>query len=336
MFVHGADRKIVYMNPVGARLFGASSVDQIVGALSTSFIHPESREALDREIEGVLSGALPSMSSSEQRRMRLDGTDFHADVTATAIIWEDKPAALVVVRDISERILARAKFEATEQRRRDAHTKLSDAIEPMSEGFALFDADDRLQIYNQQYIDKFSGTTRDIIQPGVSFDDIVAELTRHRTSAVDGSDLAKSAIARHHDLPSDTEINYLSGLWIRQSKKRTREGGVLAIYTDITDLKAREQALQDSEIRHRCMLEALPDAVVISADAKVVFVNAAAVEMFGAKGVDDLIGRNAHSLAPLEQRESQRERRQKVLAEQCTLPAAEQQRIRLDGTLFNV
>jgi PAS domain S-box-containing protein len=84
------------------------------------------------------------------------------------------------------------------------------------------------------------------------------------------------------------------------------------------------------------MLEALPDAVVISVDAKIVFANAAALEMFGAKDAAELVGRDAHSLAPADLRGSQRARRQKVLAEQCTLPPTEQKRVRLDGTLFDV
>ena len=124
MLVHGIDRKIIYMNPAGVRLFGSNSVDQIIGALASSFIHPDCRQGIDHEIDGVLSGAVPSSSSPEQRRMRLDGTDFYADVTASAIIWDDKPAALIVVRDISDRLRARAKYEAAEASRREAHTRL--------------------------------------------------------------------------------------------------------------------------------------------------------------------------------------------------------------------
>ena len=65
MLVHGADRKIVYVNPAGVRLFGGTSVDQIIGALATSFIHPEFRQSIDNDIDGVLCGAVPSSSSPE-------------------------------------------------------------------------------------------------------------------------------------------------------------------------------------------------------------------------------------------------------------------------------
>jgi PAS domain S-box-containing protein len=274
MLVHGADRKIVFINPAGVRLFGANSVDRIIGIRATSFIHPESWEATSREIEGILSGAVPSSSSAQQRRLRLDGTDFYASVTATAIIWDDKPAALVVVRDISDRIRAREKYEAAEKRRREAHARLLDAIEAMPEGFALFDADDRLQIYNRQYAERFSGITNDFIQPGVTFNDIVAETVKSGMLVTQGPDPAKQALENHRNLPSQQEVQYRSGHWVRRSKKRMQDGGVVSVYSDITELKAREQALQDSERRYRKMLEVLPGAVyerVQSPDGEISF-----------------------------------------------------------------
>ena len=261
MLVHDADRKIIYINPAGVRLFGANSVDRIIGTLATSFIHPDSREATKRENEGSLGGAMPSRSPPEQRRLRLDGTDFYANVTATAIIWNDKPATLVVVRDISGRIRDRKKYEAAEKNRRETHARLLDAIEAMPEGFALFDADDRLQIYNRQYAERFSGIADDFIQPGVTFNDIVAETVKSGMLVTEGPNCAKQAQENHRNLPSQQEVEYRSGHWVRRSKKRTRDGGVVSVYTDITELKAREQALKDSERRYRKMIEVLPCAV---------------------------------------------------------------------------
>ena len=83
MMVHGTDRKIVYINPTGVRLFRATSVDKIIGTLATSLIHPDSRQSVSNRIDGFVSGVVPLSSSPEQRRLRLDRTDFHADVTAT-------------------------------------------------------------------------------------------------------------------------------------------------------------------------------------------------------------------------------------------------------------
>jgi len=49
---------------------------------------------------------------------------------------------------------------------------LRDAIESTSEGFAIFDEDDRLRYYNDKYLDIF-GSRRDKIVPSVQFVEIV-------------------------------------------------------------------------------------------------------------------------------------------------------------------
>ncbi|MDA0653634.1 MAG: PAS domain S-box protein, partial [Proteobacteria bacterium] len=133
---------------------------------------------------------------------------------------------------------------------------------------------DRLQIYNRQYAERFSGIADDFIQPGVTFSDIVAETVKSGMLVTQSADPAKQALENHRNLPSQQEVRYRSGHWVRRSKKRTRDGGVVSVYSDITELKAREQTLKDSERRYRKMLEVLPGAVyerVQSPDGKILF-----------------------------------------------------------------
>lgn len=338
MMVHDADRKIVYINPAGVKLYGATSADQIIGAIARSFVHPDDRDSVAREVDRAFNAQARTSNTSEQRRLRLDGTDYFADVSATTIQWDDEPAALVVIRDVSDRISARAKYEAAEVARREAHVRLIDAIEAMSEGFALFDADDRLQLYNQHYVDKLTQSRSAFLRPGLSFDEIVSETLKRENwdDDMDRTALADGVLERHRNLPSVSEIKYSGGCWIRQTKKRTREGGVVAVYADITDLKDREEALAESEQRYREMLEATPDAMTVHLDGRLVFVNAAAVRLYGADSPEQLVGTDSYDLVPPELMEMQRERRDIILSERCALPAVEQKRIRLDGTLVDV
>lgn len=333
MLVHNADREIVYINPAGVKLYGATSADQIVGAISTSFAHPDDREFVTREVDRIFSGQTRSSSATEQRRIRLDGTDYYADVSATAIEWEDKPAALVVVRDVSDRISARAKYEAAELARREAHVRLVDAIDAMSEGFALYDAQDRLQLYNQHYVDKLTISRSEFLRPGLTFDEITAETIKREEwdDDLDRAALIESIRDRHMNLPSEVEIKYSGDRWIRQTKKRTREGGVVAVYADITELKERQEALAESGQRYLEMLEAIPDATVVHLEGRIVFVNAAAVRLLGADSAEQLVGRDSYELVPPELVELQRERWKTLLSDKSTLPPVEQIRHRLDG-----
>ena len=53
----------------------------------------------------------------------------------------------------------------------EARTRLTDAIETISEGFSLYDADDKLVIFNSKYKNIFAAHA-DIIKPGTTFETI--------------------------------------------------------------------------------------------------------------------------------------------------------------------
>ena len=65
------------------------------------------------------------------------------------------------------------------------------------------------------------------------------------------------------------------------------------LYSIVHDVSARalsQRALLDSENRFRQLVEAAPEAIFIEADYKFVFVNQAAIQLFGAQSADQLIG----------------------------------------------
>jgi signal transduction histidine kinase/DNA-binding response OmpR family regulator len=127
----------------------------------------------------------------------------------------------------------------------EARARLTDAIETISEGFSLYDADDKLVIFNSKYKNNFAAFG-DIIKPGTSFETIARTAAeRGKIDDVDGgleAWLAKR-IAQHR-APSSTHIQHRSdGRWIQVSERRTTNGGVVATYADITELKQREAEL---------------------------------------------------------------------------------------------
>jgi PAS domain S-box-containing protein len=338
VFVQDDNRRIVYINASGVALFGAVSPDEIIGTLATSYVHPEARNAADQEYSNVLNGTA-AVELNEQPWLRVDGVGYIADVSAKLIEWAEKPAVLTIVRNVSDRIRAQEKLETLEAQHSRSEQRLREAIDAMSEGFALFDAEDRLQIFNERYAEDVWSSCPEEVQIGRSFDELVDAAMQ--SGIWDGADLPRDEIAqkareRHNNLPSVSEILYPSGRWKRQSKKRTREGGVVGVYSDLTEIKQREERLRYSENLHRELLETLPDAVFIHIDEKIVFVNAAAVRLFGAESVDQLIGKDSLSFVPEEDRALQLERRKTVLKKHDQLDPAVQRRVRLDGSIVDV
>src|SRR5262249_39158900 len=128
---------------------------------------------------------------------------------------------------------------------REARSRLTDAIESISEGFSLYDADDKLIVCNNRYRDLFASHA-DVMQPGTSFETIVrTAVDRGLMEDADGrSDAWLQQRIERHRSPGPAHVQHRSdGRWIRVSERKTASGGVVATYTDITEMKQHEAEL---------------------------------------------------------------------------------------------
>ncbi len=158
----------------------------------------------------------------------------------------DMSQALVAFRDsLHERERLTQERERLAQEAEHQRRTLQDAIACINEGFALYDADDRLLLRNAKYIELYPGLA-DGIQPGTPFRRIL-EMTVER-GLVDLGDRAPAdwiAERLHHRAaPVGTLEYHFADRWVRIGERRTHDGGAVAIYTDITELKQRQRQLE--------------------------------------------------------------------------------------------
>ncbi len=141
-------------------------------------------------------------------------------------------------------ILERTKLSAhSETQRRMVQT----AIETISDGFALFDPDDRLVLCNSRFRELYPKLD-DVAQPGTPFSTILNVGVERGVINTEGQS-AETWIAerlRRHTNPEGFTEYHHGTLWVRVSEQRTPDGSTVVVYTDISELKQRQQELEEA------------------------------------------------------------------------------------------
>jgi signal transduction histidine kinase len=242
-------------------------------------------EDIDEKIEKIISRlepgtaysfryTAPSGSIVEIRRRRLpNGT---AVETAREI---DGPASTMDLNTQYEMI--------AEQSR----SRLMHALDVMADGFALYDANDRIVLYNRKYVD-YSPLVADVIMPGVAKEEILRKSTSRGAFVLNGmsqEEYVQWRLERHRNPHEPTEVQLTDGRWLLITEKRTNDGGIVGTRSDITELKLREiEMLRISQQLHARNLQfdtALTNMVqglcMFDKDQKLIVVNKRYLEVYG-------------------------------------------------------
>ena len=191
-------------------------------------------------------------------------------------------------------------IEALERRLAAAEARgaaLADAIEYIPEGFALFDAGQRMVVCNGAYKALFGYSDRDAA-PGRSFDALMRLDVRRKTVAGGDSYPRRRRRDWRRAEAASANIEFGDGRWIQVRDRKTADGGRVSIHADITALKRTEVALRLSQERLQNLVDTAPDAIVSLDEAgKVVTWNRRAARMFG-RDVRDMMGKTLAAVIP--------------------------------------
>ena len=266
--IEDLEGNIIDLNNDAVRAYGWTR-EELLGNPLTIIVPPERHDQAEALLHQCLEGR--EVRNVEGLRWNKDGKIIPVLITLSQLTdAAGKPVAVSSsVKDISDLKEAEAKLQRysqeleqrVEERTRemadalesaeDAELILRDAIESISEGFVIYDKDDRMVICNEQYKNLFP-TVADIMEPGVTFEELIdTGLERDQyggeTGQRDKAEIKKERMENHLN-PTGEGINQqmADGRWMMVRERRTSGGGIAGIRSDITDLKKAEEELRDA------------------------------------------------------------------------------------------
>lgn len=121
------DRKVVFGNSECLRLMGAHSKTDLIGKSLIEFVHPDFREfVIERMKKVTAKGTI--LPIAEEKFIILDGSEIDVEVKAMSVIFENKPAVQLIIRDISDRKQTEIKLIESENRYKRITEGLTDYL----------------------------------------------------------------------------------------------------------------------------------------------------------------------------------------------------------------
>ena len=171
--------------------------------------------------------------------------------------------------------IANARLSQAERDAINARNALADALEAMGEGFAMFDAKDRLTMWNSSFCADLPDVRRRI-GPGLSFRDYVRIVSESTALNLPDRQARQHWVMQRLESHRRRDVNFMVPLtddqWLQVSEQRMVSGGTAVTQTDVTGMvrNAREERtklLDEQAQMVRATLDHIEQGVMIF-DAK--------------------------------------------------------------------
>jgi PAS domain S-box-containing protein len=237
-------------------------------------VHPDDAAGYRAALRTLFKGEQERLQ--HEYRIRIEGGEYRwVRDQAIALRRSDGRVWRLVgaVSDITDEKNREAELSQVRDHAVAAQTMFEDAIATISEGFALYDAEDRIVVCNERF-KEFYRELGDIACPGTSLDTLLrAGAARGMFPAAAHGDIdawIKQVHAQRRNSSGFRFQHLSSGQWLQISDRRMKDGSLVSIYTDITALKERERQVEEANRQKTALLTEF-NAVLDTIDYGVLF-----------------------------------------------------------------
>jgi len=207
-------------------------------AAAASLLHAlEAREPVKTQILGENEHGFPVWFDLEVMPL----LDAESRISGFVAIQRDITFCVGRDCDVSKAVLGSSKAEG----------RLRAAVEAISDGFAIYDENDRLLIANEAFTKLHEGV-EDAVGPGASFEDLLRATLARRLIDIGDEEpqgwLERQLAASKHPF-SEIHMRFVNGGWMSRRHKRMENNETVRIWTDISSLKRQQAELEEARLR---------------------------------------------------------------------------------------
>ncbi|MFQ5847933.1 MAG: PAS domain S-box protein, partial [Candidatus Methylomirabilales bacterium] len=281
ILVH-SEGTIDYVNTAGRMLLGAGDPEELIGTPVMDIVHPDYRELVKERIQQRIDEGtvLPLI---EEKMIRLDGREVDVEVTAAPISYDDKRGIQAVIRDITERKQAA-----------NAVRELTDTLEALVHAspaaIVALDLEGRVRMWNPAAERTFGWSAPEALDrlPPFVPQEKQEEFNTLQRRILQGESLGTVELRRQKKDGSLIDVS-LSTAPLRDAKGKIT--GIMAIITDITERKRREDELRETRQYLTRLIESSADAIMATDKAgNVALFNSGAEALLGYRR-EEVLGR---------------------------------------------
>lgn len=217
-------------------------------------IHPQDAARVLKTVNDELSGGKDMFNLEFRLRGRYGG--FHSFHTSAAVLRDRVGKAKFMagsMSDITARVHAEGelrrhrlrlekKVEAQIQDIKESEGRLMAAVEAISDGFCLFDKDQKIIHINSQ-MRRLHPEMTNMMAPGTEMTEIGSALIGLARDEAERDNWAQ-IIERLKQGVTEDELERSDGTWLKITRARTKSGDLIVLHSDVTRYKQQEAALQ--------------------------------------------------------------------------------------------
>jgi len=297
------DGMIRFSNPKGAELSGYS-IEELTSKPFVEFIYPDdSAMVADHYLRRLKGDTLPQ--TYDFRVTRKDGAIRWAELNAVLISWDNRPAVLCFMSDITDR-------KKAEEELRIKDTALASSVNAV----AMADMEGNLAYVNNAFLNWWGYKDKKQVlgKPSTGFWQVVNKAEEVQKAVQKKGGWTGELSAKRKD-GTFFDVQLSSSL---VKNKTGKPICMMASFADITERKRTEEALRQSEENYRTLFDnAVIGTIVLDAETmKVLMANQAAVKIFGFSSAGEIFEADPFDFILPEDKEKVTELAEKALFEQ--------------------